>query len=186
MYPNDIAKDSPFWNYMLFQFFLDTVAVLVTQSCLTLCDPWTVARQALSVHGILQARILKWVAIPFSRGSSQPRDRTQVFCIASRFFTVWATREAFYDTVQFNRSVMSDSLRPHESQHTRPPCPSPTPRVHSYSCLSSQWCHPAISSSVVPFSSFRQSLPASESFHDTMHPQKWIILRMIILFVRNI
>ena len=88
MYPNDIAKDSPFWNYMLFQFFLDTVAVLVAQSCLTLCDPWTVARQALSVHGILQARILKWVAIPFSRGSSQPRDRTQVFCIASRFFTV--------------------------------------------------------------------------------------------------
>ena len=88
MYPNDIAKDSPFWNYLLFQFFLDTVAVLVAQSCLTLCDPWTVARQALSVHGILQARILKWVAIPFSRGSSQPRDRTQVFCIASRFFTV--------------------------------------------------------------------------------------------------
>ena len=89
MYPNDIAKDSPFWNYLLFQFFLDTVAVLVAQSCLTLCDPWTVARQALSVHGILQARILKWVAIPFSRGSSQPRDRTQVSCMASRFFTIW-------------------------------------------------------------------------------------------------
>ena len=61
-------------------------------------------------------------------------------------------------------SVMSNSLRPHESQHARPPCPSPTPAVHSNSCPSSQWCHPAISSSVVPFSSCPQSLPASESF----------------------
>ena len=59
---------------------------------------------------------------------------------------------------------MSDSLRPHESQHARPPCPSPTPRVHSDSRPSSQWCHPAISSSVVPFSSCPQSLPASGSF----------------------
>ena len=59
---------------------------------------------------------------------------------------------------------MSDSLRPHESQHARPPCPSPSPGVHSNSCSSSQWCHPAISSSVVPFSSCPQSLPASESF----------------------
>ena len=67
-------------------------------------------------------------------------------------------------SVQFIRSVMSDSLRPHESQHARPPCPSPTPGVHSELCPSSQWCHPAISSSVVPFSSCPQSLPASESF----------------------
>ena len=59
---------------------------------------------------------------------------------------------------------MSNSLRPHESQHARPPCPSPTPGVHSNSRPSSQWCHPAISSSVVPFSSCPQSLPASESF----------------------
>ena len=65
---------------------------------------------------------------------------------------------------QMSRSVVSDSLWPHESQHTRPPCPSPTPRVHSNSHPSSQWCHPAISSSVVPFSSCPQSLPASESF----------------------
>ena len=64
---------------------------------------------------------------------------------------------------QISHSVVSDSLRPHESQHARPPCPSPTPRVHSDSCLSSQICHPAISSSVVPFSSGPQSLPASES-----------------------
>ena len=59
---------------------------------------------------------------------------------------------------------MSDSLRPHESQHARPPCPSPTPGVHSNSRPSSRWCHPAISSSVVPFSSCPQSLPVSESF----------------------
>ena len=65
---------------------------------------------------------------------------------------------------QISRSVMSDSLRPRESQHARPPCPSPTPGVHSDSHPSSQWCHPAISSSVVPFSSSPQSLPASESF----------------------
>ena len=65
---------------------------------------------------------------------------------------------------QKSHSVSSDSLRPHESQHARPPCPSSTPRVHSDSRPSSQWCHPAISSSVVPFSSCPQSFPASESF----------------------
>ena len=67
-------------------------------------------------------------------------------------------------SVQFSRSVVSDSLRSHESQHTRPPCPSPTSGVHSDSRPLSRWCHPAISSSVVPFSSCPQSLPASESF----------------------
>ena len=67
-------------------------------------------------------------------------------------------------SVQFSHSVVSDSLWPHESQHTRPPCPSPTPGVYSNSCLSSQWCHWAISSSVVPFFSCPQSLPASGSF----------------------
>ena len=66
--------------------------------------------------------------------------------------------------VQFSCSVVSDSLRPHELQHARPPCPSPTPRVHSNSYPSSWWCHPAILFSVVPFSSCPQSLPASESF----------------------
>ena len=65
---------------------------------------------------------------------------------------------------QFSHSVMSDSLWPHESQHSRPPCPSPTAGVYSNSCPASRWCHPAISSSVVPFSSCPQSLPASGSF----------------------
>ena len=69
-----------------------------------------------------------------------------------------------FSSVQFSHSVVSNSLRPHESQHVRPPCPSPTPGVHSDSHPSSQWCHPAISSSVIPFFSCPQSLPASESF----------------------
>ena len=69
-----------------------------------------------------------------------------------------------FSSVQSSCSVVSDSLRPHESQHARPPCPSPTPRVHSDSCPFSQWCHQAISFSVVPFSSCPQSLPKSESF----------------------
>ena len=68
---------------------LSSVKVKVTQSCLTLCNSID-----YMVHGILQARILEWVAVPFSKGSSQPRDQTQVFCIAGGFLTTWATREA--------------------------------------------------------------------------------------------
>ena len=67
-------------------------------------------------------------------------------------------------SVQLSRSVMSESLQPHVSQHARPPCPSPTPSVYSNSCPLSWWCHPTISSSIVPFSSCPQSLPASGSF----------------------
>ena len=70
----------------------------------------------------------------------------------------------YEDSIQFSCSVVSDSLLHHELQHTRPPCPSPTPGVYSNSCPSSRWCHPAISSSVIPFSSWPQSLPASGSF----------------------
>ena len=67
-------------------------------------------------------------------------------------------------SVQFSCSVVSNFLWPHELQHTRPPCPSPTPGAHPKPCPSSWWCHPAISSSVIPFSSCPQSLPASGSF----------------------
>ena len=67
-------------------------------------------------------------------------------------------------SVQFSCSVVSDSLQPHELQHARPPCPSPTPGVYPNPCPLSQWCHPTISSSVVPFSSCPQSFPASGSF----------------------
>ena len=81
----------------------------------------------------------------------------KLFCFLSLCFCI------FY-SVQFNRSVMFDSLRPHGLQHTSPPCPSPTPGVHSNSCPLSQWCHPTISSSVVPFSSCPKSFPASGSF----------------------
>ena len=76
-----------------------------------------------------------------------------------KYWLVWGQH-----SVQFSHSVVSDSLQPHELQHTRPPGPSPTPRVHSNSRPSSRWYHPAISSSVVPFSFCPQSLPASESF----------------------
>ena len=69
------------------------VCVLVVQLCPTLCDPMYCNPLGCSIHGILQARILEWVAIPFSRGSSLPRDQTQVSCITGRFFTIWASRE---------------------------------------------------------------------------------------------
>ena len=69
-----------------------------------------------------------------------------------------------FSSVQFSRSFVCDSLEPHESQHARSPCPSPSPEVHSDSRPLSPWCHPALSSSVVPFSTCPQSLPASESF----------------------
>ena len=109
---------------------------------------WSVSRSVVSnslqPHGLQSARILC------------PRDfpgkNTGVDC-----YTI-------LHSVKFSRSVVSDSLRPHELLHARPPCPSPTPRVHSNSRPSSQWCHPAISSSVVPFSSCPQSIPASGSF----------------------
>ena len=90
-----------------------------------------------------------------------------------RSFECWATSTKQllnaggghqFSSVQFSCSVMSDSLRPHESQHARPSCPSPTPRAYSNSCPSSRWCHLTISSSVIPFSSCPQSLPASGSF----------------------
>ena len=72
-------------------------------------------------------------------------------------------------SVQFSRSVMFDSLWPHDPQYARPPCPSPTPGAFSNSCPLSQWCHPTISSSVIPFSSCLQSFPASGSF-----PISWL------------
>ena len=83
-----------------FIYFFIYIYMKVTQSCLTLCDPMD-----YTVHGILQARILEWVAFPFSRGSSQPRDRTQVSCIAGRFFTSWAKREAQIYILYFKKSI---------------------------------------------------------------------------------
>jgi len=136
------------------------VYVKVFQSCPTLRYPMDNSMPSSSVCGILQVRILKWVTIPFSRGSSQPGDQTWVSSIAGRYFTIQATRQAprepgvgwGFSLVQFSHSVMSDSLQPHGPQHTRPPCPSPTPGVYPNSCPLSPWCHPNISSPVVVFS----------------------------------
>ena len=81
------------------------------------------------------------------------------------FAATWMDLEIILsEVVQFSRSVVSNSLWLHGLQHARPPCPSPTPRVSSNSCPSSQWCHPTISSSVIPFSSPLQPFPASGSF----------------------
>ena len=79
-------------------------------------------------------------------------------------------------SVQFSCSVMSNSLQPHEPQHARPPCPSPTPRVHPNPCPLCQWCHPTISSSVIPFSSCPQSFPASGSFQMSLYIYIYIYL----------
>ena len=83
-------------------------------------------------------------------------------CFKERW--IYTHRDNPTNSVQFSRSLVSDSLRPYELQHAGPPCPSPTPGVYPNPCPLTQWCHPAISSSVVPFSSCPQSFPASGSF----------------------
>ena len=113
-------------------------------SCVWLfMTPWTVAHQAPLSMGFPRQEY--WRNLPFPSISS----------------------------VQFSLSVVSDSLRPYESQHARPPCPSLTPGDHSNSRPSSQWCHPAISSSVVPFSSCPQSLPASVFSNESTLRVRW-------------
>ena len=89
------------------------VGVLVALSCLTLCDPMDCSPLGSSVHGILQGRILEWVAIPFSMGSSWPRDWTWVSCVAGRFFTIWATRKAciLYNKTAILSIALSQVLR---------------------------------------------------------------------------
>ena len=116
---------------------INAATVLLTKLCVCVLSQWCPAR--LQVHTVArQAPLL----MEFSRQE------------------YWSG----FSSVQFSHSVVSDSLQPHESQHSRPPCPWPTPGVHSDSRPLSQWCHPAISSSVIPFSSCPQSLPASEAF----------------------
>ena len=158
------------------------VKVLVTQPCPTLCNPWTVAHQAsLSMEFFRQEYWSgypfpspgdlpgpgikpKSLALPADFLSSEPSGKHFFSILGCSTFNVVERFKPPLSSVQFSHSVVSDSLRPHESQHARPPCPSPTPGVHSDSRSSSQWCHPAVSSSVVPFFSCPQSLPASESF----------------------
>ena len=116
----------------------DVVCVLVAQSCLTLYNPVDYSLPGSSVHGIFQARILEWVAISYSRGFSQPRDRTWASCIVGRFFKVWATREAWCygrDCFQarkfFNISYMRRSkLPPWPFMVHQPLCVVPWVRTH--------------------------------------------------------
>ena len=119
-------------------------------------------------HGMLEKEAWNNLASVFS--ALGKTVFSQVHLSASSLITImvklqgWGSEISPSPSVHFSCSVVSNSLWPHESQHARPPCPSPSPGVHSDSCPSSPWCHPAISSFVVPFSSCPQSLPASESF----------------------
>ena len=134
-------------------------------SCVRLfATPRTVACQAPLSMGFSKRDY--WSGLPFPPPGDLPHPGIKLASPVSAggFFTTEPTGKPLIRySVQFSRSVVSDSLQPHELQDVRPPCPS-TPRVHSDSRPLSQWCHPAISSSVVPFSSCPQSLPASESF----------------------
>jgi len=106
-------------------------------------------------------------------------NKKTFFPYAFPYFYLTFSFQTMFSSVQFSRSVVSDSLWPHELQHARPPCPSPSPGIHSNSCPSSRWCHPPILSSVIPFSSCPQSLPASESFQ-TMYTLSIVILHHYI------
>ena len=120
----------PFLSFFLSLFFFVTSKWSeseVAQSCPTLCDPMACRLPGSSLHGILQARVLEWVAISFSRGSSQPRDRTQVSRIAGRRFNLWATREAVTITGNYMQKI-SQTPKPNPSILTfcsfLDPCPS--------------------------------------------------------------
>jgi len=126
-------------------------------------------RPAPKHHGCLRGQILTCVSIALQgwtliQPSTHLPTCQSVTIHVYKQYTYMYMVHYIYISVQFSHSVVSASLRPHELQHARPPCPSPTPRVHSDSRPLSQWCHPDISSSVVPFSSCPQSLSASESF----------------------
>jgi len=112
---------------------------------------------------------LKWRGKRPQIANTIVKEKSTVEKLTSRFISSCSKRKyigtaSVTSSVQFSLSVVSDSLRPHEPQHARPPCPSPTTGVYPNPCPLSQWCHPTISSSVVPFSSCPQSFPASESF----------------------
>ena len=132
------GKNTGVGCHLLLQFMKVKSQSEVAKSCPTLSDPMDCSLPGSSIHGIFQCGGI--IAYCDARSLEIP------------------------DSVQFSRSVVSNSLRPHEPQHVRALCPSPTPGVHSDSRPSSQWYHPAISSLVVPFSSCPQSLLASKSF----------------------
>ena len=125
---------------------------------------WTI------VHRVVESRTqLKWLSIAQLRTAQHVHLLLIILCNGVAIDLGMLKNVLIFATlkicsVQFNCSAVSNSLRPHELQHARPPCPPPTPRVHSNPCPLSRWCHPTISSSVVPFSSCPQYFPASGSF----------------------
>ena len=145
-------------------------AAKLLQSCPTLCDPIDGSPPGSPIPGILQARTLEWVAISFS-SAWKGKGKVKLLSHVRLFMTPWTaayqtppsmgfSKQEYWSGVLFKTSVQFNSvaqscptLRPHESQHARPPCPSLTPGVYSNSCPLSQWCHPTISSSVIHFSS---------------------------------
>ena len=141
------------------------VCVCYSLSCAQLCDPMDCTLPGSSVHGILQARILEWVAIPFFKRSSWPRDQTQVPWVTDRFFTIWSTREALERYVRSDQSLSRVWLfaTPWIAAHQA--SLSITNSRSSLKLTSFESVMPSnISSSVVPFSSCPQSFPASGSF----------------------
>ena len=138
--------------------------VKVTHSCPTLCDPVD-----CTVHGILQGRTLEWVAFPSSRGSFQPRDRTQVSCIAGGFFTCWAISSG-----QFSCSAVSNSLRPHGLQHAKPHQLLQFNQTHGHwVCDATQPSHPLSSSSPPGFSLSSIKVFSTESVLHIRWPKDW-------------
>ena len=125
-----------------------------------LTTPWIIACQASLSMGFPRQEYWSQLPIP-ARSLPNPRIEPrspESPALTGRFFIIQ------FSSVQFSHSVVSDSLRPHELQHARPPCPSPTPGVHTVSCPSSQWCHPAISFSVSHYPPAPNLSPASGSF----------------------
>ena len=113
------AQENKICHYFHYSYYA-FLCVLVTLSCPILCDPKDCSSPGFSVHGILQARILEWIAIPSSRGISQPRDRTLVSCIAGRFFTIWATGKSLAWPIRTRPSFPLSQSLPSGSFHK--PC----------------------------------------------------------------
>ena len=147
-----------FWSFTVWclaaDFFLSCLRFIVLSEYTDWCL-WSSMKNPL----LLSLQILPLPPFPWLLSPT-----TQISYMVELLTESLLTSLFVFSSVQFIYSLMSYSLRPHELQHARPPCPSPTPGVHSDSRPSSQWCHPAISSSVAPFSCCPQSLPASKSF----------------------
>ena len=150
-------KGELFTNYIVHQYYWQPIC---TELCVTRAQSEPASRKqvTLSFPGVQAGResYTKTGGNWRERHGGGAAGQVEGGLIAKSSFSTFYS----HSSVQFSRSVVSDSSRPHELQRARPPCPSPTPRVYSNSCPSSRWCHPAISSSVIPFSSCPQSLPA--------------------------